>query len=158
EGAGPARRERLPGRRDRAPRGGRREGGAAPRAAGRDRGADRTSRIVVSTGKALLLASLAALVLPLLSHARRPALHPCSFGGVQARCGMLSVLENRWLPHGRRIDLHVVVIPALERPARPDAFTYLAGGPGGAATSLATSAASLWPGIHVHHDILLVDQ
>jgi pimeloyl-ACP methyl ester carboxylesterase len=70
----------------------------------------------------------------------------------------LSVPENPWLPQGRRIDLNVVVIPALEQPARRDAFTYLAGGPGGKATSIAPSATSLWAGVHVHRDILLVDQ
>jgi pimeloyl-ACP methyl ester carboxylesterase len=100
----------------------------------------------------LLLAALAALALP--SH----GLHHCTLGEVSARCGTFAVPENSWLPHGRRIDLHVVVIPALRQPARPDAFTYLAGGPGGEATALAPAATSLWPAIHVYHDILLVDQ
>jgi pimeloyl-ACP methyl ester carboxylesterase len=60
--------------------------------------------------------------------------------------------------HSREIALEVVVIPALDRPRRRDAFTYLAGGPGGEATDMAAAATSLWPGIHAHHDILLVDQ
>jgi pimeloyl-ACP methyl ester carboxylesterase len=79
-------------------------------------------------------------------------------GQVAARCGTVTVPENREVAHGRQIALRVVVIPALEKPARRDAFTYLAGGPGGEATALAPLAISLWPGVHVHHDILLVDQ
>jgi pimeloyl-ACP methyl ester carboxylesterase len=60
--------------------------------------------------------------------------------------------------HRRELALDVVVIPAVDRPRRRDAFTYLAGGPGGKATDMAAAATSLWPGIHVRHDILLVDQ
>jgi len=100
----------------------------------------------------LLLAALAALALP--SH----TFHHCTLGEVDARCGRVAVPENPWRPHGRLIDLDVVVIPALRQPARPDAFTYLAGGPGEAATALAPAVTSLWPAIHVRHDILLVDQ
>ena len=54
--------------------------------------------------------------------------------GIDARCGTFVVPENRTKPNGRTIGLHVVVLPAFSKPARKDAVTYLAGGPGGAAT------------------------
>ena len=66
--------------------------------------------------------------------------------------------ENCAHPLGRQIGLRVVVIPSLEKPARPDTFTFLAGGPGGAATDVATGALAIWIGVHEQHDIVLVDQ
>ena len=101
---------------------------------------------------------LVAIVLAGAGHASRLGLDPCDVYGVTARCGSLRVPENRAEPEGRKISLNVVVIPAKERPARPDAFTWLAGGPGVAATTMASSALSLWRGVHAHHDIVLVDQ
>ena len=57
--------------------------------------------------------------------------------GIDARCGTFVVPENRAKPNGRTIGLHVVVLPAFSKPARTDAVTYLAGGPGDAATEQA---------------------
>jgi pimeloyl-ACP methyl ester carboxylesterase len=72
---------------------------------------------------------------------------------------MLAVPENRDTGEGRKIRLRVVVLPALRKPARPDAFTYLAGGPGGAAASEMTIAvAGIWSRVRERHDIVLVDQ
>jgi pimeloyl-ACP methyl ester carboxylesterase len=108
--------------------------------------------------RAFLLFSLVAIVLAGSGHASRLSLDPCTVNGVTARCGLLRVAENRAEPEGRKIWLNVVVIPARERPARPDAFTWLAGGPGDAATNMASSALSFWGEVHAHHDIVLVDQ
>ena len=108
--------------------------------------------------RAFLLSSLVAMVLAGSGHAGRLALEECNVAGVNARCGTLSVPENRAEPGGRRIQLNVVVIPAREQPARSDAFTYLAGGPGGAATSMASSVLSFWIGVNTHRDVVLVDQ
>ena len=55
---------------------------------------------------------------------------PCVVQGIDARCGTFVVPENRAKPDGRKIGLHVVVLPAFSKPARKDAVTYLAGGPG----------------------------
>jgi pimeloyl-ACP methyl ester carboxylesterase len=106
----------------------------------------------------LLLAWLAAAVVAVPANARPATLHACLVAGTPARCGTLSVPENRAAPHGRQIELSLVVIPSLERPARPDAFTYLAGGPGGGATASASFVLGFAAGLHVHHDIVLVDQ
>ena len=58
--------------------------------------------------------------------------------GIAARCGTFVVPENRAKPAGRTIGLHVVVLPAFSKPIRKDAVTYLAGGPGDAATEEAS--------------------
>ena len=61
-------------------------------------------------------------------------------------------------PDWGQIGLRVVVVPARRKPARPDAFAYLAGGLGGAASEQAAAVNSIWSGVHERHDILLVDQ
>jgi pimeloyl-ACP methyl ester carboxylesterase len=83
---------------------------------------------------------------------------PCVVQGIDARCGTFVVPENRTKPNGRTIGLEVVVLPAFSRPARADAITYLAGGPGGAATDEAANLSQQWSVLHLYRDILLVDQ
>ena len=78
--------------------------------------------------------------------------------GIDARCGTFIVPENRAKPNGRTIGLHVVVLPAFSRPARADAVTYLAGGPGEAATELAADLSQQLSALNVFRDLLLVDQ
>jgi pimeloyl-ACP methyl ester carboxylesterase len=106
----------------------------------------------------VILATAAAAVVLAAPHTSALALKPCVVQAVDARCGSLVVPENRAKPTGRKISLNVVVIPSRVKPARPDAFAYLAGGPGGAATDNAYTITSLWSGVHARHDILLVDQ
>ena len=62
---------------------------------------------------------------------------PCVVQGIDARCGTFTVPENRTKPNGRTIGLRVLVLPASLKPVRKDAVTYLAGGPGDAATAQA---------------------
>jgi len=83
---------------------------------------------------------------------------PCVVQGIDARCGTFSVPENRAKPNGRAIGLHVVVIPAFSKPARPDAVTYLEGGPGGAATDDVAIRIEQLTLLSTDHDILLIDQ
>jgi pimeloyl-ACP methyl ester carboxylesterase len=83
---------------------------------------------------------------------------PCVVQGIDARCGTFVVPENRSKPNGRMIGLRVVVLPASVQPVAKDAVTYLQGGPGGAAADLSASLSQAWPGLNLHHDILLVDQ
>ena len=83
---------------------------------------------------------------------------PCVVQGVDARCGTFVVPENRAKPNGRTIGLHVVVLPAFSKPAREDAVTYLAGGPGEAATDEAADLSRQLSALNVYRDILLVDQ
>ena len=84
----------------------------------------------------------------------------CDIPGVRetANCGTYEVWENRARNAGRRIRLKVVVLPALESPRERDALTFLAGGPGDAATTMAPYLAREFAALRRHRDILLVDQ
>ena len=108
------------------------------------------------------MVALSALAILLAATSTTPAalpLRPCVVQGVSAKCGTLLVPENRDTGLGRTIGLRVVVVPARRKPAAPDAFTYLTGGPGGAAASDMTSAvAGIWSRVRERHDIVLVDQ
>ena len=83
---------------------------------------------------------------------------PCVVQRVDARCGTLRVPENRAKPNGRTVGLHVVVLPALIRPARKDAVAYLAGGPGNAASEQAIAQGWQSSTLRTYRDLLLVDQ
>ena len=103
-------------------------------------------------------AVVAALVAPGTATARTwPAwLHPC---GVDQQCGAFSVPLDRAHPQAGTIGLNVVVIPALSANGRaPEALAAIAGGPGGASTTLAGWARSTFYTTSQHRDILLVDQ
>lgn len=104
----------------------------------------------------MIVSALAALLLAAPTH---PVLKPCVVQGVGARCTTVYVPENRSVRVSRAIGLRVVVLPALNKPARRDAFTYIAGGPGTAAASETVNAvATIWFGVRDRHDIVLVDQ
>jgi pimeloyl-ACP methyl ester carboxylesterase len=107
-------------------------------------------------GRLLLVAVVAALAAP-AAHASL-ALKPCKVHGIEARCGTFVVPENRAKPSGRTIALNVLVVPAVHKPALPDAFTYLIGGPGGAATQAVDWVVPTFGAVNDRRDILLVDQ
>jgi pimeloyl-ACP methyl ester carboxylesterase len=77
---------------------------------------------------------------------------------IDARCGSLTVPEDRSNPAGRKIELHVAVIPAIKRNPAPDALFLLAGGPGQSAIEAFPALISLMFQIHEDRDIVLVDQ
>jgi pimeloyl-ACP methyl ester carboxylesterase len=83
---------------------------------------------------------------------------PCVVQGIDARCGTFVVPENRARPNGRTIGLHVVVLPAFLKPARTDAVTWLAGGPGDAATEEALAQGWQSSALRRNRDLLFVDQ
>ena len=83
---------------------------------------------------------------------------PCVVEGIDARCGTFVVPENRMKPNGHTIGLDVVVLPALSKPVRQDAVTYLAGGPGDAATEQVANLSQQLPLLNTNRDVLLVDQ
>lgn len=77
---------------------------------------------------------------------------------VDARCGTLTVPEDRANPDGRQIELNVAVIPAIKRNPESDALFLLAGGPGQSAVEAFPAMISLMFQIHEDRDIVLVDQ
>jgi len=87
-------------------------------------------------------------------------LKPCASkdGPSDAFCGTLSVWENRDTKTGRKIDLKIVLLPALKQDYSPDPVFFLAGGPGQGAASLADELQEPYRRIQASRDIVLVDQ
>jgi len=83
---------------------------------------------------------------------------PCVARGVEARCGTFFVPENRAEPNGRKIGLHVVVVPASFEANPKIAVALLAGGPGSAATEEWLDAGWQTTPLATVRDLLLVDQ
>lgn len=109
-----------------------------------------------------LVAVLAALTLVGAGGAGADALlplEPCTVSSsVRALCGTLSVWEDRDAQAGRRIELHVAVVPATRQAATRVPLFYLAGGPGGAATTSAGFTASVFRERNLTQDLVFVDQ
>lgn len=78
---------------------------------------------------------------------------------VDAKCGVLSVPEDRSQSSGRKIDLHVVVLPALKANATGLPIFHLEGGPGGSAIQ---NFGESWYGAYLamrqDHSVVLIDQ
>ena len=87
-------------------------------------------------------------------------LEDCRLDGVSvpARCGSLTVHEDRAASSGRTIDLKIVVIPAVSDNPEPDPLFFLAGGPGQAATELAGPMLPLLADVRRTRDLVFVDQ
>jgi pimeloyl-ACP methyl ester carboxylesterase len=84
--------------------------------------------------------------------------HPLQLTSIAARCGTLSVPEDREHPEGAAIDLNVAVVPALNRRSTAAPLFLLAGGPGQSAVQSYVAAASAFARINRNHDIVLLDQ
>jgi pimeloyl-ACP methyl ester carboxylesterase len=84
--------------------------------------------------------------------------HPLRLASFAARCGVLTVPEDRAAPGGATIDLSVAVVPALNRRAAAAPLFLLAGGPGQSAMAMYTSLAAAFARVNRNHDIVLVDQ
>ncbi|HMJ05766.1 MAG TPA: alpha/beta hydrolase [Chthoniobacterales bacterium] len=87
-------------------------------------------------------------------------LKPCRLAGIEEEllCGKLTVFENRQRRTGRTIDLHVVVLPALDPKQKEEPLFDLAGGPGAASTEGAPFYAGEGKEYRRHRDVVLVDQ
>ncbi|HET6891686.1 MAG TPA: alpha/beta fold hydrolase [Pyrinomonadaceae bacterium] len=73
-------------------------------------------------------------------------------------CGRFEVYEDRAARKGRKISLHIVVLPAKTDKVAPDPLVYLAGGGVLPATEYVAFFARAFPHLRQHRDILLVDQ
>ena len=85
-------------------------------------------------------------------------LEECTIGNVAAQCGTYRVYENRSAPGGRQIDLKIAVLPATTDQVEPDPLFYFAGGPGGAATDVASLLKTELAELNQTRDIVLIDQ
>ena len=88
------------------------------------------------------------------------ALSACWLKGVEheARCGQVRRPLDPARPHGKTIELHFAVLPALARNKLPDPVVFLAGGPGQSAIGLAGPLSQLLSRFGNRRDIVLVDQ
>jgi pimeloyl-ACP methyl ester carboxylesterase len=92
------------------------------------------------------------------------ALHDCELSAsgttfrYAARCGTLTVFEDRSAGSGRQIDLRIAVLPATGNTVAPDPLFLLAGGPGQAATEAFLPVLSAFDRINRERDVVLVDQ
>lgn len=86
-------------------------------------------------------------------------LRPCHVDGLaeQVRCGVHEVFEDRERGSGRRLPIHVAVLPALRREVHPDPLFLMAGGPGQGARTMAAIAARHFREVRRTRDIVLVD-
>ena len=71
-------------------------------------------------------------------------------------CGKYEVFEDRASRKGRKINLNIMILPALSEKPALDPLFYLAGGPGGAATSYASE--KFMGRLRRNRDVVLVDQ
>jgi pimeloyl-ACP methyl ester carboxylesterase/membrane protease YdiL (CAAX protease family) len=75
-----------------------------------------------------------------------------------AQCGKLDVFENPQAQTGRKISLHIAVIPASSQNKAADPLFLLAGGPGQAASEAFVPMLSALDRVHFKRDLVLVDQ
>jgi len=85
---------------------------------------------------------------------------PCRLPGVarSARCGVLDVLEDPDQPGGRRLPIHVAIVPAASGKPLADPIVVLMGGPGEDAIGAAELYAAQFAPLLADRDLLLVDQ
>jgi pimeloyl-ACP methyl ester carboxylesterase len=77
----------------------------------------------------------------------------------EVRCGKYEVYEDRAAKKGRRIDLNVVVVPALSATPARDPVFWLHGGPGAAATqTLPAAKGGFLAKLRENRDLIFVDQ
>jgi pimeloyl-ACP methyl ester carboxylesterase len=78
---------------------------------------------------------------------------------VEARCGTLTVFEDRAARSGRVLPLRIVVLPAQTSTPARDAVFFLAGGPSqAAASSLTGEGSELFGLLRRDRDVVFVDQ
>ncbi|HEU4331362.1 MAG TPA: alpha/beta hydrolase [Lapillicoccus sp.] len=73
-----------------------------------------------------------------------------------ARCGYLTVPENRSIPNGRTIKVFVLRIPAFASTPKPDPVVVLSGGPGGGGSF--EFSGRIKAGMNADRDVIFVDQ
>ncbi len=117
--------------------------------------------------KILLILIGLCLLVPVLAGAQqastRPVyqkLKPCKVERIEEEvlCGTMPVWENRTTKSGRKIDLYMVVLPALSPTPVPDPVFYLSGGPGYGSAGAAAGLAQYLAEVRKQRDIVLVDQ
>jgi pimeloyl-ACP methyl ester carboxylesterase len=86
-------------------------------------------------------------------------LHPCTAPATHApaRCGSISLLENRNVPNGRVIHLAVLILPASDSQPKLEPIVFLHGGPGMPATRADDYVRFALGPSQARHDLVMVD-
>ncbi|KMM74905.1 alpha/beta hydrolase [Xanthomonas sp. LMG 8992] len=91
--------------------------------------------------------------------------HPCTLtnpvasNNVAAQCTRMAVAENPAAPNGRKIELNIAWLPITgEGGSDPDPVFFLAGGPGQAATQVASIVDMALRETRKRRDVFLIDQ
>jgi pimeloyl-ACP methyl ester carboxylesterase len=84
-------------------------------------------------------------------------LESCTVDGVPARCGTLTVPEDRLSGSGRQIPIRVVVIPATDPHRQSDPIVWFAGGPGDSAVETISRVRPLLAA-NTDRDLVFVEQ
>jgi pimeloyl-ACP methyl ester carboxylesterase len=82
----------------------------------------------------------------------------CTVQGRQARCGTLTVAEDRLSGQGRQIPIKFVVFPASGPHRVPDPVVYFAGGPGSSAIGDIPDELQQLGGLSQARDLVFIDQ
>lgn len=87
-------------------------------------------------------------------------LQVCRLKGIEraVRCGVVQVPEDPDRPDGRRLSIRYAVVPALAKNKEADPLFVLAGGPGQAATRVASQMQPVLARLNARRDIVYVDQ
>jgi pimeloyl-ACP methyl ester carboxylesterase len=84
--------------------------------------------------------------------------HECDIGPLNARCGTMTVWENRETRVGRKIPIKFVVLPAASEHAAPDPVFTLNGGPGVASTAGIAELVQIFAFYTKRRDFVVMDQ
>ena len=76
----------------------------------------------------------------------------------ESLCGTIAVFENRETQRGRKVELNVMVLPAVSSVVKPDPIFLLAGGPGQSAVDVGPFLFSRLRVLRQERDVVLVDQ
>ncbi len=116
----------------------------------------------------LIVSIVLASFAPIVQAQTEPlTLTPCPFevgigaakSSVDARCGVFKVPEDRQNPNNRHVDLHVVVLPALNANAKGLPIFHLEGGPGASAiNNFGQTWYAAYLGFRQDHPVVLIDQ
>jgi len=73
-------------------------------------------------------------------------------------CGTFEVEENRAAPNGRKINLHIAVIPSVTEAKELDPLVLFAGGPGQGARDMTRFVGMAFRPVNENRDVVLIDQ
>ncbi len=112
------------------------------------------------TWKRILTLSLLSISAATWASDDKLTLESCHLGEIrsQVKCGKLEVPENYQKPDGDKISVNFAVLPAIDDSEYKAPLMFLAGGPGQAATEIATLLERTFREVRKTRDIILVDQ